>query len=348
MSVGHPNARKPRVVKTASKGPAERGLASKTRRMIRPRPPLACRHTGTRREHAIDRYFAGKASTYDEVSNQVFWAFSDDLLWSLLRAKVLPRCRSKSLVLLDAGGGTGRWTLRVLAAYPKARAIIVDRSPEMLRVAERSLRKARCLDRVTLVERDVRSFPEVEDGSVDLLFCFHNVLGFVCDVQTALAEFGRVLHAGAAAALMFANYYHAAYFVCATGRAAEIGRIRRSRDVKFADGCPSIHLYCPWEIPALLAGAGFTSIGVHGFPVMLYPGQAETTRRSSSKGISDLLEDPVTRRALLRFEQRLCADAKTAARGCNLIAFARSRGPRGRGCSVPAGLQDAAAPRPGG
>jgi len=281
------------------------------------------------RASEVEKYFARKARTYDEVSHQAFWAFSDDLLWGLLRAKMLPRRRSASFLLLDAGGGTGRWTCRVLAAYPKARAVIVDASAAMLRVAEGSLRRAGCLGRATLLERDIRNFPEVKDASVDFLFCFHNVLGFVCDTGAALEEFRRVLRRGAACALMFANYCHGAYFVCATGRAAEIERIRKARHVKFTDACPSIHLYFPWEISASLADAGFASLGVHGFPVSLYPGAAETTRRSSSKAISELLRDPLKRRALLRLERWLCADERTAVRGCNLIAFARSPGPGG-------------------
>lgn len=280
------------------------------------------------RVREVEKYFERKARTYDEVSHQAFWAFSDDLLWGLLRAKMLPGRRSASFLLLDAGGGTGRWTCRVLAAYPQARAVIVDRSAAMLRVAERSLRRAGCLGRATLLERDIRSFPEVKDASVDFLFCFHNVLGFVCEARAALEEFRRVLRRGAGCALMFANYCHGAYFVCATGRAAEIERIRKTRHVKFTDACPSIHLYFPWEISGFLADAGFASRGVHGFPVSLYPGVAETTRRSSSKAISELLRDPLKRRALLRLERALCADERTAVRGCNLIAFARAPGPR--------------------
>jgi len=80
-------------------------------------------------------YFKHKAKQYDDVDKQYYWKLSDDLLWWNLQKflKKLP----KNFRFLDAGGGTGRWSERILHSYPHATGVICDISSSMLDVAER-------------------------------------------------------------------------------------------------------------------------------------------------------------------------------------------------------------------
>ena len=57
-------------------------------------------------------YFAGKAEQYDDVDQQLYWVFSDRLYREILKRELGHSLAEKSQVrLLDAGAGTGRWSV---------------------------------------------------------------------------------------------------------------------------------------------------------------------------------------------------------------------------------------------
>jgi hypothetical protein len=79
------------------------------------------------KEEVIE-YFAQKADAYDAVIHQPYWVLSDKLLWHFFKDLVLDTLPS-DFRFLDAGGGTGRWTDKILASYPRARGLIYDFLP---------------------------------------------------------------------------------------------------------------------------------------------------------------------------------------------------------------------------
>ena len=272
---------------------------------------------------AILDYFERKAEHYDDVDQQAYWVFSDSLLWSLLVKFVLPRDPAAPFRLLDAGGGTGRWSNRVLENYAGATVQLVDLSPHMLSVARHRFSKRGFDSRGRVVQGDVRSLDHAAAGEFDSLFSFHNVLGFVPELDQALHEFRRVLRPGGVAALMFPNRYHALYFSLANGRMREVDRVMNAGSVRFADDMPDLRVFTPAYIEQSLAEAGFQTVAVHGFPVTLYPGVEETRLHGATEKLQSLLGDSERRLKLLELETALCSDPSTSARGNNLLAIAR-------------------------
>src|ERR1700730_14319097 len=81
----------------------------------------------------VQKYFAQKSGFYDAVDQQPYWAFSDFLLWELLRRFVLDKLMTVDQIkLLDAGCGTARWSIKILQYLPSCIASLLDISPEML------------------------------------------------------------------------------------------------------------------------------------------------------------------------------------------------------------------------
>src|ERR1700730_8630484 len=78
-------------------------------------------------------YFAEKAIHYDAVDQQPYWRLSDELLWWLLETQIF-KALGPAPRILDAGGGTGRWAIRVLQAIPGAHLTLADLSPDMMAV----------------------------------------------------------------------------------------------------------------------------------------------------------------------------------------------------------------------
>ena len=104
-------------------------------------------------QRKVIKYFSEKANSYDMIENQYYWRFADKLLW--IKFKRILKKLPKDFSFVDAGGGTGRWTLKVLKNFPLSTGIIYDFSPEMSKVARKKGKKYIDSKRLTIVEGDL-------------------------------------------------------------------------------------------------------------------------------------------------------------------------------------------------
>lgn len=109
--------------------------------------------------------------------------------WEHLK-KYLPENRNS--LILDAGGGTGRWTIPL--AKMGYKVILCDISQGMLTQAKSKIIKENLLDRVRIVEEDLTnlSFP---DEMFDFVLCEDGPIS-ISDSQKITRELGRVLREG--------------------------------------------------------------------------------------------------------------------------------------------------------
>lgn len=104
---------------------------------------------------------------------------------------VLPE--DKEALILDAGGGTGRWTL-VLAKLGY-RIALCDISPGMLRRAEEKLGAAGLRDRVEIKTADIAALP-FPDEHFDFVMCEDGPLSISPHTEKTASELVRVLRPG--------------------------------------------------------------------------------------------------------------------------------------------------------
>lgn len=109
--------------------------------------------------------------------------------WEHLK-EYLPR--DKNSLILDAGGGTGRWALPL--AKMGYRMILCDISRGMLKQAESKIRKEGLSDRIKIKEDDLTnlSFPR---DMFDFVLCEDGPIT-ISDSQKIVRELGRVLKKG--------------------------------------------------------------------------------------------------------------------------------------------------------
>jgi SAM-dependent methyltransferase len=272
-------------------------------------------------------YFAGKAAAYDAVDEQSYWRLSDQLLWWLLDRFVLPTLPPRARVL-DAGGGTGRWILKVLDACQDASGVLLDLSPHMLAVARGKAERLGVTRRLHLVEADLEQAGEdaLPADRFDLAICFHNVLGFVSDPDRAIGRLAASLRPGGQLVLVAPNRYHAAFFSLAGHHVDEaISAIARGTG-RFTADMPPMHLFGPDDLRRSCDRHGLAITQLTGFPVLIYPGQQETQLFGSTASIAHLLEDPDTFARILAIEQEAVLGDGVAARGNNLFIAARRPG----------------------
>jgi SAM-dependent methyltransferase len=274
----------------------------------------------------VTDYFRVKADEYDRTDEQVYWRLSDELLWELLETHVLPSLPIGAK-LLDAGGGTGRWTDRLLSARPDLTATLFDLSPDMVRHARRKSEEHGYADRLTVINGDLAELGRhVAAGSFDLAISFHNVLGFVDDVPAVLREINTALKPGGQIALVVPNRYHAVFFGIFTGALDEAESIAHQRRGRFAPGMPAMHMFTPSELTGMLGGADLPVSVLTGFPVAVYPGFQETQLEGTSGTVQQVLANPAAYDRIKAIEQRLAGEPGLAERGNNIFVVARKPG----------------------
>jgi ubiquinone/menaquinone biosynthesis C-methylase UbiE len=111
-----------------------------------------------------------RAKRYDEWYKTFKGAVEHYVDWELLKQYLPKQTTAK---ILDAAGGTGRITL--LLAKMGYSVTLCDISSEMLNVAKRKLLKAKIVDRVKILECDVRKLP-FSDESFDFVLCWDGMI----------------------------------------------------------------------------------------------------------------------------------------------------------------------------
>ena len=266
----------------------------------------------------VKDYFRRKAATYDLVDGQAYWRLSDALLAECIERFAVPEL--DSFRFLDIGGGTGRWTLRLLENYAGAEATLVDLTQEMVDEAERKLRASHLVGRVDLIVADAQApHDRVRPGTYDLAICFHNVLGFSENPGQLIAQAYASLRPGGRFAALVPNAFHATFFNLQLGRLDEAEMSAGGTLGRFTGDMPLIHMFTPESIRTTLETAGFEVSIVTGFPSFVYPGQAETTASSNTEALAALLSDSSTFERVRRIEAQHIGSIATAARGNNIF-----------------------------
>lgn len=276
---------------------------------------------GRTRDAAVQRYFRNKAKDYDKVESQIYWNLSDDLLWYMLEKLVISKMGNKKVRVLDAGGGTGRWIIRIAECLKKSECVIYDISNDMLEVASDKIRKNNLENRIKVVEGDLQEMRDQKSSQYDLAVCFHNVLGFVNDYEKAFEEISRVVKPNGMLVIVVPNKYHMLYFSIVRKDISDLDSIANRSSGRFNKEMPLMHVFTPESIRTLYAKAGFSYTQVLGFPVTIYPQLEDTAIKGSGKRTKEILEDNKYFNRIKAIEKKLVINEETASRGNNLFAI---------------------------
>jgi len=134
-------------------------------------------------------YYSKSAENYDkdydvpyfkELYNKITWRYIEPYL-------------PEKGVVLDAGGGTGKWTIPI--AESGLRVVLYDISKEMLDVARRKIKERQLEDLVTFKEGDICEidFPE---NHFDFVLAEGDPISYCSDPDKAVKELARVLKLG--------------------------------------------------------------------------------------------------------------------------------------------------------
>ena len=126
------------------------------------------------------------AERYDEWYETFEGAAEHHVDWDLLKG-YLPQNRDAKI--LDAAGGTGRITLPL--AKMGYSVTLCDISPEMLNVARQKLLRERVIEKVKIIECDVRKL-RFADESFDFVLCWDGMIEAAKELVRVTKKGGKI------------------------------------------------------------------------------------------------------------------------------------------------------------
>lgn len=203
----------------------------------------------------LKRYYDAVSKDYDDVFGMLIYRVLDAVTWKFLEPYVPA---GPDALVLDAGGGTGRWATRMAAKG--CRVVLMDVSEGMLKVASRRIEKEGLQDRISIQKGDITATAYASE-SFDLILCEH-ALFLLNKPDAALVEFMRVLKKGGRLVISVHNRYVQALCPLEMPETEDMDNALKvllgpKLGSMTQDGRVSIHTYTPDAFRTLLERNGF-------------------------------------------------------------------------------------------
>lgn len=244
-------------------------------------------------------YHDEQAKKYDSGYLSPYWQIYNEITWNYVK-KCLPR-RKKGSLILDAGGGTGLWSVRL--AKLGYHVILTDVSRGMLDVARRKIKTGGVDGLVEVIEADITSMPQFKNGLFDLSLAEGDPVSYCSSPKRAIGELSRVTRKGGYVTVSVDSKLRWAARFIASG---EHRRAKRALKMGIADMEQDDHsfpafLFTFTELEKLFLKNGLEPILRVGKPVWTSDGPS--------------LKNKNIFRELLNFELRFCSEPSVAGRG---------------------------------
>ena len=260
-------------------------------------------HADEQTRRVID-YYRKTAEDYDKEYEAPFWQIYDKITWRYIEP-YLPR---KGLVL-DAGGGTGKWTIPI--AKKGLKVIVYDVSEEMLNVALKKVKEHGLEDFVRVKQGDICNI-EFPNSHFDFVLAEGDPISYCDDPHKAVLELCRVLKPGCYIAAGVDSLLRIVRHAVGSKHDMEAA-FRILREKRFY--APKCGFHCwaftPKDLKQLFVRHGFEVVKIVGKPVVF------------SREAEPLLQNPAKTEKLLELELALCEEESIIGYGGHLHIVAR-------------------------
>lgn len=272
----------------------------------------------------FEDFFKPYSGNVDKANSLAFWKLSDEIITEVIK-KHIPAPLDESKVILDAGGGTGRWICDLSKIY-KSKFILYDRSSDMLKVASKNIDVAGITPRVKIIQGDFIDMAQIPSDSVDYVISVYSPISFVYEKEKAANELWRVMKKGGILTMMGHGFYNAIASKINNymAPAGELAMISNESMVKWGDSVPKLNLFSKELMEGMLSDAGFNIVETYGVPVFIQPGPEDFDPTNSKKSrISEALESRAFYSEVLRMEMAYNNLPEVSNRGMNIFTAVR-------------------------
>ena len=229
------------------------------------------------RKHASDKsrdYHNRVAPVYDNIYDDPFWDFHDQLTWDHLKVFVP---ESTEAAILDLGCGTGKWGFKLLkGGFPTS---FVDNSPKMLEMVERKLKAwAETADlsskaaRATLQVDDAKMLQSLPPNHFSLAIALGDVVSICGDASACLSALHRVVKPGGVLVFTVDNLLAGLDHFVSAGKLDDLADFARSGRTHWLTADQreqfAVRMFTPQQIEHLAAKSGFEMISMIGKTIL--------------------------------------------------------------------------------
>ncbi len=279
------------------------------------------------KKEIFDDFFKPYSENVDQVDlNSSFWKLSDKIILEIIKKEILVNCNKESLIM-DAGGGTGRWIVK-MAKETDANFVLYDRSEHMLLKAKSNILSADIVDKVKIINGDLNDIVKISDNSIDNVVSIYSPISFIYEPEKAFKEMYRVLKPGGKILIMGHSFYNAIYSKINNYNALseEIGVLFNQKIVKWAPHVPNLITYSKETMEEGLNKAGFYSEKTYGIPVFVQPGPEDFNPGNEGVSrISKYLDDVNNFNKIFELEMMSNSLPTVANRGMNIFTLATKK-----------------------
>lgn len=262
----------------------------------------------------MKNYFDKISESYDEVFDALYFRVYDAVTWKYLEPYVPVE---PNTVVLDAGGGTARWAIRM--ARKGCRVVLMDSSEKMLRDASRKVEAKGLQQQITLRCGDMTEI-SFADETFDMVLCEH-ALFLLREPDVAIRELKRVLKEDGALVVSAQNrYVQALSSIAGKPRVDNVERAfkvlaNQEHECVTKDGKVKIYTWTPQEFREMLERNGLRVEKMVG-KVATMPLRVRQEFFMEKKHPKELFNE------LMRFELALCEKPDALALAGHLQATA--------------------------
>jgi|GEM_PF-573455 SAM-dependent methyltransferase len=253
-----------------------------------------------------------------------FWRLSDSIVAELLKQHLYPHCKTDTFIL-DIGGGTGRWALKI-CNDTGATLTVLDSSSELLEITDTYAKKAGLEHQVKTVVSDMTNMAMIQDATYDHVICLYGPLSYCQDIGRAAQEMYRVLKDGGRLVVMGHGHYNALYSKINNHHAsiAELSRLKNEMKVVWNEDLPELHTFSCRSLESQLTAADFAILRTFGIPTLVKPGKEDTSMAyDHSSHISNYLDNKDVFETLFNLEMEVNGSGNLANNGVNIMCIAQ-------------------------
>lgn len=273
----------------------------------------------------FDNFFEPYSKSVDRANDGFFWILNNKIIKKIINNHI-PQNISKNQIILDAGGGTGRWICDLAKTY-KNQFILYDLSDDMLKVAKKNIKKNNLSDRVAIIKGNMEDMGIIKEKSIDFIISIYNPISFVSNKDKAIKELYRTLKKNGLLIIMGQGFYNAlsSKINNYVASPAELSWMDRKTMVRWNDTTPELHVFSKETMEKLLEKGEFEIIKSYGVPVFIQPGPEDFGEKNPNKSrISKaLMKDKKLFQQLFDLEMKYNSLPSSVNRGMNIVTVAK-------------------------